>query len=291
MRVLVTGANGQLGYDLIKRLKENNTESIGTDIDEIDIRNEAQIKDFITYYKPDVVVHCAAYTAVDKAEDERELCHNINVLGTRYVVEACKEIDAKMVYISTDYVFDGEGDKPFEVTDKPNPINYYGQTKYEGELEVQKLIDKYFIIRISWVFGSNGNNFVKTMLRLGKERDEISVVADQVGSPTYTYDLAKLLVEMVENDKYGVYHATNEGYCSWYEFACEIFKQAGIDVKVNPIKTEDYPTRAKRPKNSKLSKFQLTNYFCKTRNFENALAHFLNNNTIGVKSNANNQKN
>lgn len=159
-----------------------------------------------------------------------------------------------MIYISTDYVFDGEGNEPFEVTDKPNPINYYGQTKYEGELEVQKLLDKYSIVRISWVFGSNGNNFVKTMLRLAEERDEISVVSDQIGSPTYTPDIAKLIVEMIRTDKYGIYHATNEGYCSWFEFAYEIFKQAGIDVKVNPIKTEDYPTKAKRPINSRLSK-------------------------------------
>lgn len=257
MKVLVTGANGQLGYDVIKRLEEKKIEYLGTYRDTLGITNKGDVKRVIRDYRPDVIVHCAAYTAVDKAEDERELCHAVNVLGTRYIAEACKEIDAKMIYISTDYVFDGEGDKPFEVTDKPNPINYYGQTKYEGELEVQKLIDKYFIVRISWVFGSNGNNFVKTMLRLGKERDEISVVADQVGSPTYTYDLSKLLVEIIETDNYGVYHATNEGYCSWYEFACEIFRQAGMDVKVNPIKTEDYPTRAKRPKNSRLSKESL----------------------------------
>ena len=254
MKVLVTGANGQLGYDVIKLLDSEGIEFIGTDRQSLDITNEDDVKRVIRDYSPDVVVHCAAYTAVDKAEDERELCHAINVLGTRYIAEACKEIDAKMVYISTDYVFDGDGEKPFEVTDKPNPINYYGKTKYEGELEVQNFLDKYFIVRISWVFGNNGNNFVKTMLRLGKVRDEISVVADQVGSPTYTPDLAKLLVEMVKTDKYGVYHATNEGYCSWYEFACEVFKQAGMDVKVNPIKTEEYPTRAMRPKNSRLDK-------------------------------------
>ena len=257
MKVLVTGANGQLGYDVIKRLEKSNIEYLGTDRDSLDITDEEQVKRVISAYNPDVVIHCAAYTAVDKAEDEKEFCYAVNVLGTKYIADVCKVINAKMVYISTDYVFDGEGDEPFGVTDKPNPINYYGQTKYEGEVEVQKILDKYFIVRISWVFGSNGNNFVKTMLRLGKERDEISVVADQIGSPTYTPDLAKLLVEMVKTDKYGVYHATNEGYCSWYEFACEIFKQAGIDVKVKPIKTEDFPTRAKRPKNSKLSKNNL----------------------------------
>lgn len=254
MRVLVTGANGQLGYDVIKRLDENNIEYLATDKDELDITNEAQTNNVITKYNPDVVVHCAAYTAVDKAEDERELCYKTNVLGTRYVAAACKKINAKMVYISTDYVFDGEGDQPFEVTDQPNPLNYYGTTKYEGELEVQKLLDKYFIVRISWVFGINGNNFVKTMVRLAKERDEISVVADQIGSPTYTYDLAGLIVDMIQTDKFGIYHVTNEGFCSWYEFACEIFKQAGINVKVYPIDSEDYPTKAKRPKNSRLSK-------------------------------------
>lgn len=257
MKVLITGANGQLGYDVIKRLKIEGIEYLGVDRSVVDITNEEQVKRVIIDYNPDIVIHCAAYTAVDKAEDEKELCYAVNVIGTKYVAEVCKEIDSKMVYISTDYVFDGDGDKPFEVTDKPNPVNYYGQTKYEGELEVQKILEKYFIARISWVFGSHGNNFVKTMLKLGKKRDEISVVSDQIGSPTYTYDLSKLLIEMMQTDKYGVYHATNEGYCSWYEFAYEIFRQAEMNVKVNPIKTEDYPTKAKRPKNSRLSKRQL----------------------------------
>ena len=256
MKVLVTGAHGQLGYDVINRLKDSNIEYLGTDKDLLDITDEEQVKKVIREYKPEVVIHCAAYTAVDRAEDEKEFCYAINVTGTQYIASVCQEIDAKMVYISTDYVFDGEGDKPFEVTHKPRPINYYGQTKYEGELEVQKILEKYFIVRISWVFGSHGNNFVKTMLKLGKEKDEISVVSDQIGSPTYTYDLAVLLVNMISTDKYGIYHATNEGYCSWYEFACEIFKQAKIDIKVHPIKSEAYPTKAKRPKNSRLSKSQ-----------------------------------
>lgn len=277
MKVLVTGANGQLGYDVIKQLNSAGIDYLGTDRESLDITNKEQVTRVISDYNPDAVIHCAAYTAVDKAEDEKDLCYSINVLGTKYVAEACKEIDAKMVYISTDYVFDGEGDEPFEMTDKPNPINYYGQTKYEGEVEVQKDLSKYFIVRISWVFGSNGNNFVKTMLRLGKERDEISVVADQIGSPTYTPDLAKLLVEMIKTDKYGVYHATNEGYCSWYEFACEIFKQVGIDVKVNPVKTEDYPTKAKRPMNSRLSKKQTWSVFSfELQNWNSALRGFLN---------------
>jgi dTDP-4-dehydrorhamnose reductase len=276
MRVLVTGADGQLGYDMVKRLNENSIECLGTSINELDLTNETQTNKVITNYNPDVVVHCAAYTAVDKAEDERELCYNVNVLGTKYVAAACKDIDAKMVYISTDYVFDGKGDQPFEVTDQPNPINYYGKTKYEGELEVQKLLDKYFIIRISWVFGKNGNNFVKTMLRLAKERDEISVVADQIGSPTYTYDLTRLIVDMIQTEKYGIYHATNEGYCSWYEFASEIFRQAGLEVKVKPIKTEDYITKAKRPKNSRLSKRKLVQQgFSGLKEWEGALREFI----------------
>ena len=273
MKVLVTGANGQLGYDVVKLLEMEGIGYLGADRNILDITNEEEVKRVIRDYNPNIVIHCAAYTAVDKAEDEKELCYAVNVLGTRYVAEVCNDIDAKMVYISTDYVFDGEGDKPFEVSDKPIPINYYGQTKYEGELEVQKVLEKYFIVRISWVFGSHGNNFVKTMLRLGKERDEISVVADQIGSPTYTYDLTELLVKIIQTDKYGIYHATNEGYCSWYEFACEIFKQAEIDVKVNPIKTENYPTRAKRPKNSRLVK----NNHISLRNWNDALRHFLNN--------------
>jgi dTDP-4-dehydrorhamnose reductase len=257
MRVLVTGYNGQLGFDVVKRLKILNVECLGVDRKDFDLTNELETKEFIKNYNPDVVVHCAAYTAVDKAEEEKEMCYKVNVLGTRYIAQACVDIDAKMVYISTDYVFDGEGEKPFEVTDEPRPINYYGQTKYEGELEVKKYVDKAFIIRVSWVFGLNGNNFVKTMLKLGKEREQLNVVVDQIGSPTYTYDLAKLIADMIFTKKYGTYHATNEGYCSWYEFACEILNLAGINVAVNPIRTEDYPTKAVRPKNSRLSKKSL----------------------------------
>lgn len=276
MKVLVTGCNGQLGYDVVKKLEKLKIEHLGSIREDFDLTNEIETKEFIRNYKPDIVVHCAAYTAVDKAEEEKELCYDINVNGTRYVAEICKEIDAKMVYISTDYVFDGEGDKPFEVTDTPNPINYYGQTKYEGELEVQKNLDKYFIIRISWVFGSNGNNFVKTMLKFGKEREWLNVVSDQVGSPTYTYDLAKLIANMINTDKYGIYHATNEGDCSWYEFACEIFILTGLIVKVNPINTEDYPTKAVRPINSRLSKRKLElEGFGKLSDWKEALKGYL----------------
>lgn len=276
MKVLVTGLNGQLGYDVVKRLEQENINHLGIDKDIVDITDEQLVKKTVREYMPDVIIHCAAYTAVDQAEDEKELCYAINVMGTKYVVEACKEIDAKLVYISTDYVFDGEGDKPFEVTDKPNPINYYGQTKYEGELVVQNSLEKFFIIRISWLFGSNGNNFVKTMLKLGKERKELSVVSNQIGSPTYSYDLAELIVEMIQTTKYGIYHATNEGYCSWYEFACEIFKRAGMDVNVKAVSTDQYPTRAKRPKNSRLSKeFLYGNGFEKLGRWETALENML----------------
>lgn len=260
MKVLVTGSNGQLGYDVVKKLKEAKIDCYGATREDFDLTQEKETKGFILNYQPDVIVHCAAYTNVDQAEVERELCYHVNVEGTKYVAEAAKEINAKMLYISTDYVFDGQGEEPFEVTDEPNPINYYGETKYLGEQEVQKLLDKYFIVRTSWVFGEHGDNFVKTMLKLGKERDEISVVADQYGSPTYTVDLVELIVEMIKTDKFGVYHASNEGYCSWYEFAKEIFKVANMDVKVQPVSSDEFETIAKRPRNSRLSKKSLLDH-------------------------------
>lgn len=257
MKVLVTGYNGQLGYDVVKRLWELDIESKGVDVADFDLTNKEEVQAYIRQYNPDVVVHCAAYTAVDKAEDEKELCYAVNVSGTEYIAEVCKELDAKMVYISTDYVFNGEGEEPFEVNSPVGAKNQYGLTKYRGELEVQKYLDKYFIVRVSWVFGINGNNFIKTMLRLGKEREELNVIDDQVGSPTYTPDLAKLIVDMIQTDKYGVYHASNEGYCSWYEFTKEIFRQAGYTTKVNSITTDQYPTKAARPLNSRMSKNSL----------------------------------
>lgn len=257
MKYLVTGVNGQLGYDVSRELKERGYEFLGVDKAEMDITNQEEVEKVITEYHPDIVVHCAAYTAVDAAEDNKELCMKINVDGTRYIAEVCKKIDATMFYISTDYVFEGTGEKAWEVDDEKKPCNVYGESKYLGELEVEKLLEKYFIIRISWVFGINGNNFIKTMLKLAEIHDEISVVNDQIGSPTNTYDLSKLLVDMSETEKYGVYHATNEGYCSWYEFACEIFKIAGKQVKVNGIPTNEYPTRAVRPLNSRMSKKEL----------------------------------
>ena len=212
---------------------------------------------YISKLKPECVIHCAAYTAVDKAEDEEEICSKVNVYGTENIAKACKKIDAKMIYISTDYVFDGQGDTPFEIDGNIKPLSVYGKTKYEGELKVKEILDKYFIVRISWVFGVNGNNFIKTMIRLGKEKESLNVVCDQIGSPTYTFDLAPLLCDMAVSEKYGVYHATNEGFCSWAEFATEIMKKANLKCKINPIPTSEYPTKAVRPFNSRLSKKSL----------------------------------
>lgn len=281
MKVLVTGANGQLGYDVVKELQKQNIECYGTSRQDFDIVDFEATENFIKNYMPDAVIHCAAYTAVDKAEDEQGLCYLVNASATENIAEICKKINAKMLYISTDYVFDGTKNGFYEVDDKPNPINVYGKTKLLGEEAVQKILDKYFVVRISWVFGEHGNNFVKTMLRLGKERKEISVVADQYGSPTYTADLAPLLVKMIQTEKYGIYHATNEGVCTWAEFAEEIFKTAGMDVKVNHITTAEYPTRAIRPMNSRLSKTSLViNNFKTLDNWEIALGKYIKNKSI-----------
>lgn len=259
MKILVTGVRGQLGYDVVQEGESRGLDMFGTDVDNMDITDAGQVKQVIEAYKPDAVIHCAAYTAVDAAEDNQELCRKINVDGTRNIAEVCKDMDIPMMYFSTDYIFDGQGENFWKEDDPKNPLNVYGQTKYEGELAVQELIDKHFILRISWVFGVNGNNFIKTMLRVGPQRGEVGVVADQIGSPTYTYDLAKLVIDMIQTDKYGAYHVTNEGICSWYEFACEIFKQAGLDVKVNPLTTAEYPAKAARPSNSRMSKDKLIN--------------------------------
>ena len=244
MKVLVTGATGQLGWDVMEALKRRGIDCRGTGSKDLDITDREAVMQYIGTYRPDAVIHCAAYTAVDKAEDEPELCRKVNADGTAYIAEACKLVDAKMVYISTDYVFGDDGDRPHEVDDPPHPLNVYGQTKWEGEEAVRHIWQKYFIVRISWVFGEHGNNFVKTMLRLGKERKEISVVADQFGAPTYTADLAPLLCDMVMTDKYGTYHACNSGCCSWAEFAQEIFRAARMDIKVIPIRTEEYLAKA-----------------------------------------------
>lgn len=256
MRVLITGGSGQLGYDIAKLLEENNTMMYVPTHEEMDITDRDSVMKAFDSFKPDIVFHCAAYTAVDKAEEDKERCYDINVNGTKNIVDASDIYGSKVVYISTDYVFHGDKNGIYETSDITDPINYYGYTKYLGEQEVMKNSNN-LIVRISWVFGINGKNFVKTMLRLASSRDEISVVSDQVGSPTYTYDLARLLVDMVNKNKSGIYQATNEGYCSWYEFAKYIFEVSGIDIRVNPILTKDYVTLAKRPLNSRLSKDKL----------------------------------
>ena len=276
MKVLVTGAKGQLGTDLMNELEKRGIEGIGVDVQEMDITDAEACRRVIKNSGADAVIHCAAYTAVDAAEDNVDLCRRINGEGTRNVAQACKEADVKLMYISTDYVFDGQGTRPWEPDDERHPLNVYGQTKYEGELAVEELSDKYFIVRIAWVFGVAGKNFIKTMLRLGKERGAVSVVDDQIGSPTYTYDLARLLVDMIQTDKYGRYHATNEGLCSWYEFAKEIFRQAGMDVPVTPVSSDAFPAKATRPSNSRLNKDKLSeNGFERLPAWQDALGRFL----------------
>ena len=257
MRVLVTGVKGQLGFDVCRRLSERGIPNTGVDIDDFDLTDQQATFDAITAYAPDVIVHCAAYTAVDKAESNPDICRKVNVDGTRHVALAAKHLDAKMVYISTDYVFDGNGELPFEVDAPIAPQNEYGITKAQGEAEVQALLTKYFIVRISWAFGLNGGNFVKTMMRLGKEKESLNVVNDQIGSPTYTDDVAVLLCDMIDTNHYGIYHATNEGYCSWHEFAKFIMAEAKLACKIFPVPTRDYPTPARRPFNSRLSKESL----------------------------------
>ena len=276
MRVLVTGVKGQLGHDVMDELAAKGIEGIGVDVEEMDITDAAACEKVITEAKPDAVIHCAAYTAVDAAEDNVELCRKVNAEGTRNIAKVCKALDIKMMYISTDYVFNGEGLRPWEPDDHREPLNVYGLTKYEGEIAVEQNLEKYFIVRIAWVFGVNGKNFIKTMLRLGKERGAVSVVNDQIGSPTYTYDLSKLLVAMIQTDKYGRYHATNEGLCSWYDFACEIFKCAGMDVDVTPVAATEFPTKAKRPYNSRLNKDKLTeNGFNKLPSWQDATKRYV----------------
>lgn len=275
MKLLVTGVKGQLGYDIVKECEKRNIEAVGVDVEEMDITDAKKVEDVIKAGNYDAVVHCAAWTAVDKAEDEVEACTKVNVDGTKNIANVCNELDIPMMYFSTDYVFNGEGDQLWNEYDQRNPLNVYGQTKYEGELAVEAL-KKHFIVRIAWVFGVNGNNFIKTMLRLGKERGAVSVVNDQIGSPTYTYDLAKLVVDMIQTNKYGTYHATNEGLCSWYEFACEIFKQANLNVSVTPVDSNAFPVKAKRPHNSRMSKAMLDkNGFNRLPTWQDALSRYL----------------
>ena len=276
MKALVTGFKGQLGYDVVNELKKRGIESIGVDIEEMDITSLEDVNRVIKGSCVDVVVHCAAYTAVDRAEDDPETCRKVNVDGPRNIALVCKELDIKMVYISTDYVFSGEGEEAFEVNSPKHPNNVYGLSKSDGEDEVISLLDKHFIIRISWAFGINGNNFINTMIRLGKERGEVKVVDDQIGSPTYTYDIAELIADMIVTEKYGIYHATNEGYCSWYEFAKEIFRQASLNIKVEPVDSSAFPVKALRPKNSRLSKKSLDKAgFKRLRSWQDALRDYL----------------
>ena len=275
MKVLVTGVNGQLGHDIVEECQKRNIEAIGVDVKEMDITDAHKVNEVITETKPDAIIHCAAWTAVDKAEDEVEQCRKVNRDGTKHIVDVCEKLDLPLMYFSTDYVFDGQGEEPWNEYDERHPLNVYGKTKYEGELEVERL-KKHFIIRISWVFGINGGNFIKTMLRLGKERKEVSVVNDQIGSPTYTYDLARLCVDMIQTKEFGTYHATNEGICSWYEFACEIFKQAKMDVIVHPVDSTQFPTRAVRPKNSRMNQTELDKHgFTRLPSWQDALERYL----------------
>lgn len=280
MKFLVTGVNGQLGHDVMNELYKRGYEGIGSDKTEaydgisdesaitkmnyvsLDITDRCSVERVVNSVQPDVIIHCAAWTAVDMAEetDKRELVYAINAGGTQNIADACKTINAKMIYLSTDYVFDGQGETPWEPDCKDyNPLNVYGQTKLEGELAVSKTLDKFFIVRIAWVFGLNGSNFVKTMINVGKTHDEVKVVNDQIGTPTYCLDLARLLVDMSETDKYGYYHATNEGgYISWYDFCIEIYRQYGLTTKVIPVTTAEYgQNRAARPMNSRLDKSKL----------------------------------
>lgn len=304
MKFFVTGVNGQLGHDVMNELAKRGYEGVGSDITpeyagaadgsavtqmpyvRLDITDMNEVKRVITEIGADVVVHCAAWTAVDLAEDDdkKELVHAINADGTRYIAETCRELDCKMIYISTDYVFDGQGTEPWKPDCKDyKPLNVYGQTKLEGELAVSENLDKYFIVRIAWVFGVNGKNFIKTMLNVGKKYDTVHVVNDQIGTPTYTYDLARLLIDMAETDKYGYYHATNEGasedtaYISWYDFTCEIFRQACYDTKVIPVTTEEYGlSKAARPSNSRLDKSKLTEAgFIPLPTWQDALGRYL----------------
>lgn len=281
MKVLVTGVKGQLGHDVVNELTKRGHEAIGVDIAEMDITDKNSVDAVISRVQPQAVIHCAAWTAVDAAEDEENIpkVRAVNATGTQYIATACKNVGAKLMYISTDYVFDGQGTTPWQPDCKDyKPLNVYGKTKLEGELAVANTLDNYFIVRIAWVFGVNGKNFIKTMLNVGKTHDTVRVVNDQIGTPTYTYDLARLLVDMIETDKYGYYHATNEGgYISWYDFTKEIYRQAGYTTKVIPVSTQEYGlSKAARPFNSRLDKSKLIeNGFKPLPTWQDALARYL----------------
>lgn len=281
MRILVTGVRGQLGHDVAEELKTRGHETIGVDIEEMDITDEAAVWQTVRQVRPDAVIHCAAWTAVDAAEEPRKqaLVRSINAGGTRNIANVCRDLDCKMLYLSTDYVFDGQGSQPWDPDCRDyKPLNFYGQTKLEGELAVSETLEKYFIVRIAWVFGLNGKNFIRTMVDLGRKHRSLRVVCDQIGTPTYTLDLARLLVDMVQTDRYGRYHATNEGgYISWYDFACEIFRQMGYDTQVTPVTTAEYgQSKALRPFNSRLDKSKLIRAgFEPLPTWQDALARYL----------------
>ena len=290
MKILVTGVKGQLGYDVVNELEKRGHQAVGVDIQEMDITDKPFVDAVLNHERPDGVIHCAAWTAVDAAEEEanKEKVRQVNVTGTANIAAACRDLNCKLLYLSTDYVFDGQGETPWQPDCQDyKPLNVYGQTKLEGEQAVRDALDKYFIVRIAWVFGKNGKNFIRTMLNIGKTHDRITVVNDQIGTPTYTFDLARLLVDMIETDRYGVYHATNEGgYISWYQFACEIFRQAAelgheayspAHLTVVPVTTAEYGlSKAARPFNSRLDKSKLTeNGFTPLPTWQDALARYL----------------
>ena len=274
--ILVTGSTGQLGSDVVKELLKRGYSTLSPNRSELNLCSEDSIRNYILNSNCEAIVHCAAYTQVDKAEDEKDLCIKINATATKHIVKCAKILDIPMIYISTDYVFDGTKDGEYTENDETNPINIYGESKLAGEKYVQEILDKYYIVRTSWVFNINGKNFIETMLRLSKANNQLSIVNDQIGSPTYTKDLSRLLVDMLETSKYGLYHATNEGYCSWYEFADTIFKLANINIDIKAINSNEYASRAKRPMNSKLSKDKLIEYgFKPLPHWEDALKDYL----------------
>ena len=276
MKILVTGVKGQLGYDVCRVLNMRGIENRGVDIEDFDITDANAVDAYITNYRPDAIIHCSAYTAVDRAEDDAALCERVNAIGPANIAAAAVKVGAKMMQISTDYVFPGTGEQFYCPDDATGPLSVYGKTKLMGEEAVRRAIDRHFIVRISWVFGKNGNNFVKTMLRLAQTKTDLNVVADQIGSPTYTYDLSHLLCDMIVTEKYGTYHATNEGICSWAEFAAEIMRQAGKSTEIHPIPTSEYPTRAVRPLNSRMSKDKLEeNGFERLPSWQDALGRYL----------------
>jgi dTDP-4-dehydrorhamnose reductase len=276
MKVLVTGATGQLGYDIIKELKKRNIDVVGIGSKDCDITVKNNVFQTIENVRPNAIIHCAAYTAVDNAEIEVDKCNLINVEATKNIALACKRYDITLLYVSTEYVFSGDGTEPWKPDDETKPVSQYGKSKYQGELAVESLLDKYFIVRISWVFGINGKNFVKSMLKLAETNNEITVVSDQVGSPTYTVDLAKIMVDMIQTDKYGKYNVSNEGFCSWDEFAQEIFAYTDKKIKVISVSSEEYGAKANRPSNSRMDKTKLVENGFKTLPcWKNALKRFL----------------